>query len=197
MFSNIVEGRVFVSAYTASLALGTSVGLVTVRCSRRKSLLIYGFLAAAAMQAVCAYLYHLEDINENRLQLLALIIVALLIIHGFIHTCTITPAMAVFKGEVFPYSVKDVCASVISLTNDAANFLQAKFYFSFASSVGLSALLSMYVFLSSVGLIAVCFNINDTKGKTRQQIRSDYTNEKKSAHPNNEYEIVKTQTQDQ
>jgi len=198
MYSQTIDERTFVNIYSASLLLSTIIGLPIMTRFSRKSLLTFGFLTTAVIQLLCAYSYHVEDCNENALEFLALVIVALLIIHGFISTSTFTPAMAVLKGEVFPYSVKEVCGAIMSLTNDCSAFMTAKFYFILASTIGLPSLFVIYTFFTGAGLISVYCNINDTKGKTLDQIRSDYmceANGEQLYHLRNNYKIVKTQVE--
>lgn len=174
-----VDGVLFVNVFTSTNIAIAFFSFYTIRKFKRRSLSLYGFLVAGALQIICAICYWAESQNGNNYGWLANVIAYLLVafrIHGAL---TFGVAMEILKIEVFPHKLKEFYASLLLCTSDWFAFALIKSYFGLEPIIGNAFMMVTYGICSLAAYAMTYIFVKDTKNKTLLQIRTDINAETK------------------
>jgi len=80
------------------------------------------------------------------------------------------PVMWVLLGEMFPNQMRGAALSVSGATNWAANFAVTVTFLPLMNAIGLSGAYALYALAAAVSLPFVWAAVQETKGKTLEQM---------------------------
>lgn len=190
-FKQYVNGITFVSAFASARGLLQLCSIFTIKRFDRRTLFLVGYPLCGLLQLACGLCFHIESQNGNAVGWLARVIACLLAAHQIFMCLTFGVALEILKMEIFPYKLKEFYSSLILCTGDWFIFLQIQSYFSMEPTLGNSFLLASYTICSLVTVFMIYFFIQDTKGKTLLQIRTDLNGEFRSNVGDTELESLR------
>lgn len=136
----------------------------------RKTLLITSALTMSILLTIlgihCVFLNY--GIINIYLKLLPLIVLSLFVISYFIG---IGPIPFVILSEIFPWRVKSIAVSVVSTIYWITVFLIVTYFHSFATTVGPDSCFLSLAALCIICAVFVYFYVEETKGKTFEEIQ--------------------------
>ena len=170
LLTNVINGSVFVLFTFVAIALVDRVG--------RKILLMIGGLGQAVMLAFVALIFGFAaEGDAGTLELTGTEgVLALLAANGFVAFFAFTwgPIMWVMLGEMFPNRFRGAALAVCGLAQWGANFLVTMTFPILLNSIGLGLSYGIYAFFGVVAFLFVQQFIVETKGRTLEEISSDY-----------------------
>ncbi len=170
LLTNVINGSVFVLFTFVAIALVDRVG--------RKILLMIGGLGQAVMLAFVALIFGFAaEGDAGTLELTGTEgVLALLAANGFVAFFAFTwgPIMWVMLGEMFPNRFRGAALAVCGLAQWGANFLVTMTFPILLNSIGLGLSYGIYAFFGVVAFLFVKQFIVETKGRTLEEISSDY-----------------------
>jgi SP family galactose:H+ symporter-like MFS transporter len=171
-----VNGATFIHIFSTLRTLSDIFSLVTVKKFNRYTLIFYGQICIGLVHLAIFSCFYLEKKYDYKLGLSFIpnTIAFLLLVLLLIDMLTVGGAMQVYKAEVFPHRLKEFYMSVIAFVSDCVAFVVVKSYFWLLSMLGIDYLVFFYASFSFVGAACAYFLIQETKGKSLNQIRTDY-----------------------
>ncbi len=170
LLTNVINGSVFVIFTFVAIALVDRVG--------RKMLLMIGGLGQAFMLAFVALIFGFAaEGDAGTLELTGTEgVLALIAANGFVAFFAFTwgPIMWVMLGEMFPNRFRGAALAVCGLGQWGGNFLVTMTFPLLLNSIGLGFSYGIYAFFGIVAFLFVKQFIVETKGRTLEEISSDY-----------------------
>lgn len=176
-FSDYVSGDVFVTVNTTTNLILPFFSIFILKKFNRRTLFKVGFPAAGTLHLTLAVCYYVESQNGNTVGWLAYAIVCLIVAFSILMKMTFTFALEVLKTEVFPHKLKVFYLSLMHCTGNWFQFVAVQSYFYIEPIFGHAFLMVCYGIISFVVFVIIYFHIEETKGKTLLQIRSDINKE--------------------
>lgn len=170
-----VNGRTFIYVYGLMKTVCDVLSLGTVKKFNRYTLLVFGQVALAVIQLAIFLCFFLEKQNNFQSDAFVAYAIAILLVGLMIvGSLTCDAAIEVYKAEVFPHRLKEFYMSVIAFLSDSIGFVAVKSYFWLFNLLGIDYLVLFYSSCSLLGAVFSYFLIQETKGKSLNQIRTDY-----------------------
>lgn len=179
-FKDTVDGDLFVNIYISLRIVFMFCSFITIKKFTRRSLFLWGYTTTGFIHLICAICYYVEERNGNSIAWLANVIAYLLVLVLVIYLLTFAVALEILKLEVFPHKFKEFYTSILCFTSDCFAFAVTQSYFYVEPVLGNSFLMLVYTFIAFGGAAVIYFYVQDTKGKTLQQIRTDLNTESQS-----------------
>lgn len=169
LLTNVIVGGVNIGFTVIAMFLVDRVG--------RKPLLMIGGLGQAVMLGLMAVIFTIsaEDAVGGIEMGGAVGVMALLAAIGFIAFFALTwgPVMWVMLGEMFPNKFRGAALSMAGMSNWLANFLVAITFPVLLTNFGLGLSYGIYAVFGIVAFVFVYRYVNETKGKTLEEISLD------------------------
>lgn len=189
-FQHYVDGNVFINIITISKGIVQFCSIFTIKKFNRRTLLLVGFPLCGIIQLACGLCFYIQSQNGNSIGWMAYTIAYLLAAHQIFLSLTFGLALELLKMEIFPYRMKEFYSSLMICTGDWFIFIQIRSYFWIEPILGNSFILAFYTVCSFVTVSIIYFFIQDTKGKTLLQIRTDINEEFRADSGNAEFESL-------
>lgn len=172
-FQYQVDGELFVNVYSSVTIVITFCSFYTISKFNRRSLSLFGYLVAGALQIICAICYWVESQNGNSYGWLANVIAYLLVVFRIHGALTFAVAIEILKIEIFPHKLKEFYTSLLLCTSDWFAFALIKSYFGLEPILGNAAMMVIYAICSLAAYAMTYIFVKDTKNKTLLQIRTE------------------------
>lgn len=166
LLQNVISGSVNIFFTFVAIALVDRVG--------RKPLLLVGSLGQAVMLGIMAYIF--STAPSGGTDSLTLTgnqgLYALLAANAYIAFFAFSwgPVMWVMLGEMFPNQYRGAALALCGMAQWGANFLITMTFPVLLSSMGLGFSYGIYAFFGIVAYLFVKFFVNETKGKTLEDM---------------------------
>lgn len=170
-----VDKQSYTNLYSTIHIFSYICGFFTIRTCRRRDLLLIGLVVSALFQAIIAFCFLVEESHDyNNVPFVSYFILVLLILFLIWTTTTILSASEILRTEMFSYKMKFFCYTLVNTVQDGMLFLQLRFFFSIADTLGQSTNLFIYCGCAIVGAVSVYYFMRDTKNKSLLVIRKEY-----------------------
>lgn len=189
-FQNYVNGNVFLNMIISTKGLLQFCSIFTIKRFNRRTLFLVGYPICGLLQLTCGLCFYIQSQNGNTIGWLAHVIAYLLAAHLIVNSLTYGLALELLKMEIFPYKMKEFYSSLMLFTGDWFIFAQIQSYFLLEPILGNHFWLFLYTICSFAAVSIIFFFIQDTKGKTLLQIRTDINEELRVNTENDELESL-------
>lgn len=166
LLTNVIIGGVNIGFTILAIFLVDRIG--------RKRLLLIGGLGQAVMLFLLAIVFTIsaEEASQGMEMSGSMGIMALLAAIGFIAFFGLTwgPVMWVMLGEMFPNKFRGAALALAGMANWLANFLVTITFPVLLANIGLGMSYSIYAAFGIVAFLFVFKYVNETKGKTLEEI---------------------------
>ncbi len=170
LLTNVISGSVNVAFTFLAIYLVDKVG--------RKPLLLVGALGQALMLGVLALVFGFAaEGDAGRLELTGTEgVLALLAANAYIAFFATTwgPVMWVMLGEMFPNKFRGAALAVCGISQWGSNFLITMTFPMLLASIGLGLSYGIYSFFGIVAFVFVRKVINETKGRTLEDMSREH-----------------------
>lgn len=176
LMTNVISGSVNIVFTFVAIALIDKIG--------RKPLLLAGSLGQAVMLGVMAYIFGTAAtggagnlVLEGNMGLYAL-----LAANAYIACFAFSwgPVMWVMLGEMFPNQFRGAALAVCGISQWGSNFIITMSFPILLSSIGLGLSYGIYAFFGIVAYFFVKYFVNETKGKTLEDMSREHSDGMKS-----------------
>ncbi|MBN2813982.1 MAG: sugar porter family MFS transporter [Bacteroidales bacterium] len=166
LLTNVIIGGVNIGFTILAIFLVDRIG--------RKRLLLIGGLGQAVMLLLLAVVFTVsaEEASQGMEMSGSMGIMALLAAIGFIAFFGLTwgPVMWVMLGEMFPNKFRGTALALAGMSNWLANFLVTITFPVLLANIGLGMSYGIYAAFGIVAFLFVSRYVNETKGKTLEEI---------------------------